>query len=916
MPNRQQLAFVLFATISLTFFVFCSNSENPFSGNDDKIIFENDSLSGMVHVIASGSVTNLGTNSDHSKINERPQMQVSFNYNFSIGEHEVTCNEFNSLMEPYTGLTLECPAGDLPATDVSYYDAVLYANARSKAEGLDTAYTFINAQFDDKLHCTYLEGFAFHPDINAYRLPTEAEWILVAGSTWNPQNAWTASNSDYKLHTVCSKADATTKVCDMVGNAMEWVNDWLGYFRDTTLTNYVGAPDGGALGQRIVKGGSYQNSSESISLYGRGDVYTVISSTRAGYVGFRLAIGAIPSATWMSTDGKANSTRIIPIAAASTMVSQTGAYNVKLAFRNDLTGNLAYIDYSNRILSVIEINDTLEIYHPEISPDGKKVAFCTGLEGISGPSSIYIRNLDAEGSGLIKLDVEGAAIPRWRVLDSQDTVIVYVTSAGNNKDESSFKSASTWQVKFENNQFGTPQKLFNGAYHGGISEDNTLAVTGARLLRARIANEGSTITQDARDTVWYGGDQACNASMAKDNSKRTLFLDFGGKTGINYVGKKYGTHERLLIADSTGKLIQSIAAPKGTAFDHSEWATGSKDIAVATLTNAYGAHTKIVLVNIADSSIVELASSEELWHPSLWIQKISIPDGSILSIDSAGIYYDEKVWYNALELRVKMENFWFRRNEVTTVGLGSSRMMFGMYEKNVQSENFLNMAYSAGDMRGMHYLFKNYILQHIPNLKTLVIEMSPDLLWYDISTSWGPIIDGVPGFKYDESHDFWVDGVPDEFLTAVSNCPKPETALMHPYNLEDFLLPTMGWYGIDVFRDTTQLTTADPNYQYDFQLFKEIVQMAHEHNLNVICFIAPQNPDYKKTGSYGVYGPKRSIAEDILNEVKQMDVIWMDENKMGNHDYTAQMAYNMDHLSATGAAQLTRRLDSLLKTLK
>ena len=30
----------------------------------------------------------------------------------------------------------------------------------------------------------------------------------------------------------------------MGGNVKEWVSDWLGYYKDTTITNYVGAPDG------------------------------------------------------------------------------------------------------------------------------------------------------------------------------------------------------------------------------------------------------------------------------------------------------------------------------------------------------------------------------------------------------------------------------------------------------------------------------------------------------------------------------------------------------------------------------------------------------------------------------------------------------------------------------------------------
>ena len=41
----------------------------------------------------------------------------------------------------------------------------------------------------------------------------------------------------------------------------------------------------------------------------------------------------------------------------------------------------------------------------------------------------------------------------------------------------------------------------------------------------------------------------------------------------------------------------------------------------------------------------------------------------------------------------------------------------------------------------------------------------------------------------------------------------------------------------------------------------------------------------------------------------------MDENRMGDHDYTDEMAADRDHLAEKGAEQLTSRLDSLIRTL-
>ena len=488
----------IFALLVCILIIACSNYERIGSSDDELVVFAEDSLSAMVRVQSTGLVAILGTENVEAKANERPEMSVNFDYDFSMGSHEVTCGEFNALMKPLTGLSLVCTNDSIPVTNVTYYDAVLFANERSKAEKRDTTYTYSEAFFDAEKHCVNLEGFAYRSDVDAYRLPTEAEWSLVALKYWKTSEAWTSENSDFKLHEVCSKTDSSQSVCDIVGNAMEWVNDWLGYFCDQPVKNFIGPPDGGSNDERVLKGGSYHSKADVIKLYNRGDTYMVTSATKADYVGFRLAFGAIPNAEWMGKDCKAITSRVSPLANSAALRSKTGTFHVKLAFRNNPMGNIAFIDYSSGMLSVNEISDSLDAYHPEISPDGQKVAFCTRYEGVSSYnkstkaySALYVRDLKEPGSGLVKLDVESAEIPRWRVLENGDTVIVYVTDADDNTEESSFKKASTWQVKFSNGKFGKPQKLFDGAYHGGISEDDRLAVSGSKQLRARIAAKGS-----------------------------------------------------------------------------------------------------------------------------------------------------------------------------------------------------------------------------------------------------------------------------------------------------------------------------------------------------------------------------------------------------------------------------------------
>ncbi len=878
-----------------------------------------------------GAISYLGTYASTAKANERPQLRAALNYDFSLGMHEVTCAEFKDIMgTTFDERCREKGSDLLPVTKVTYFDVVLFANERSKREGYDTAYSYSSTTFDVGGNCISMEGLVFHPDVEAYRMPTEAEWLMAADRSWNPSIEWNSQNSNYEPKNVCSYVRSHGEFCDMAGNVKEWVSDWLGYFKDTTITNYIGAPDGGVLGERVIKGGSYRNDPSAIKLYNRGDVYVVTSAAKSEYLGFRIAFGKIPNAVWMGRDGKARASRIIPMASASVIKNSLGSYRTKLVFRNDVSGNLAYVEYVNGNLSVVEIADTLDSFHPDISPDGRLVVFCTGMEGVSGKSDVYVRALTDSRAKPLKVKAKGnAAIPRWRLLENGDTAIVYVSDAGNNKDLSSFKATSTWQVTYSKGRFGTPKKLFDGAYHGGISDDNTLAVTGARLLRARIASKGGTL-ENGRDTVWYNGEQACNVSLANDGSKRVAFLDFGGKTGAEFVGKSYGTHERLLIADSTGRLIKTVAAPDGYSFDHAEWTlnyVGSKPddgYIVATLTNANGSHTKIVLVNLADDSILDLVDAEEVWHPCIWQKNAQISKDSKLDADSAGVYlYPSDKWESVL-MRYKMELLWKYRDTANVVILGSSRPMFGVSPTLLDSRFFaVNFGQTPNSIYMSRDFLNRYIFRHMKKIKYLVISLDIDF-WHKID---GPDGDNFfytdfpnyPGYVYDENHNYWDDGYPEGLLEYTENSVGSAE--------ENLYLKDRGRYTgtqCNSWNEEPEIEQDSTYYderQYLIDDSKEalisIIKEAAKRDIRVVGLIFPQSPAYAETGAFGRYGMRRSVAKKLIEELtalnkKYRNFVLVDENKMGKHNYADLMAVDEDHLCYGGSTILTNRLNEFL----
>ncbi len=260
----------------------CGCSESDSLDSEDLGYLESLDLNDFTLVRSKGKSVFLGTRDSNASINERPMMESKFDYDFWMGNHEVTCKEIG----------LSC-ADSLPATNVTLFDAILYSNRRSVAEGFDTAYFYTSATFDNSGSCVAMEGLVFHPEVNAYRLPTEAEWMYAAGLNWNPENSWNSENSGYELHPVCTSKAGNDSFCDMAGNAAEWVYDVKVRFRSESVSNFAGGKTVNGLDERVLKGGSFRNGVESIRLYRRDDVYTVTSSIKADYVGFRLAFGAI-----------------------------------------------------------------------------------------------------------------------------------------------------------------------------------------------------------------------------------------------------------------------------------------------------------------------------------------------------------------------------------------------------------------------------------------------------------------------------------------------------------------------------------------------------------------------------------------------------------------------------------------------
>ena len=218
---------------------------------------------------------------------------ATITYDFLMDSMEVTQLSYKTLMNgtnPSSSID-----NNQPVETITWYQAIRYCNAASKALNLDTAYTFTS------ISSISATGLQCNLNVKAVRLPTEDEWELAAHGGKNyiyATDDGTLSCTKVNYNGPCpapvrpaiagSYPPNPYNLHEMTGNVAEWCWDVFSSQRPNGRVDYDASLAVGGVSMRVQRGGDFQEA--NTGLLQTNSRSRALPATASPLVGFRCVI--------------------------------------------------------------------------------------------------------------------------------------------------------------------------------------------------------------------------------------------------------------------------------------------------------------------------------------------------------------------------------------------------------------------------------------------------------------------------------------------------------------------------------------------------------------------------------------------------------------------------------------------------
>jgi len=290
------------------------NGNLEYMPNHSGYLYDTDSIVGNLRLVRGGVFTQGSPSDEPCRVSDEDQFNHILTRNLAVMETEVTQGMWEALDAVQSDLPdnpSSFSGSDRPVEQVTWYEAVLFANLLSVQQGFTRCYYTDEAMTTPIDASNYNDNDTMYCHFNAdgYRLPTEGEWeyFCRAGTTgpfWVNELNYDSGNCDLctggllpyleQAAVFCANDPGGTAVVggkdenpwglrDVHGNVWEWCWDWYDSDYPTgSMTDYAGPGSGS---DRVGRGGSWLNGALSCRSANR--IY-VSPDSRGNNLGFRL----------------------------------------------------------------------------------------------------------------------------------------------------------------------------------------------------------------------------------------------------------------------------------------------------------------------------------------------------------------------------------------------------------------------------------------------------------------------------------------------------------------------------------------------------------------------------------------------------------------------------------------------------
>ncbi|MGA2508480.1 MAG: SGNH/GDSL hydrolase family protein, partial [Chitinispirillaceae bacterium] len=366
----------------------------------------------------------------------------------------------------------------------------------------------------------------------------------------------------------------------------------------------------------------------------------------------------------------------------------------------------------------------------------------------------------------------------------------------------------------------------------------------------------------------------------------------------------------VFVSTMSDSIVNYIHCPLGEqSWDNPKW-SNQPGFAVGCGRNSAGQAHAIYVIDLETRNILQVVSGYELQEPYLFTTHPIYDE-----LDSLGRYNEPSTSYAQADLATKLLMFWRLCDSLEVITLGSSVAEFGFDPSEFTGRKAYNMASSGCDFIGRNIFIMNYILKHCPKIK--FICSSFDVGYLNMpggNIYWDSGIGQSKGYLFDSCHEFWPGGVTRDFKYVILGVPIPVPSDTDKGGFAD--APSFGW-GTDL-PCAGQFTVSDSACQQNLAAIHRVADTLRSKGVHWIIVDFPFTPLFRGTDCYE--SVPRQTAYDIIQNLRQLEASndffhYYDAYLDGNNDYVWDDFWNWSHLSAQGAAKISKRINTLMDSI-